>query len=902
MKTNKEILTEGFFKKTYSEKMAKKMKPLSYEPLDKQKMGNPGFGSVLDTSGKSIYITDPAEVKKRLTGAFGAIVGNNTIRSMSNKAIKTFPIIISDNIEPETAVMLKRVTEEQYASYMSLLISNQVIDVSQFSTDNDENTGNIAIQALDSVSGNDFSKQSKAQKAMSGEFNPDDMFGNFSMYNLMRQESMEIKTGDSLLDSLLENAVIVPNEKSDLAAAYIINEANNILNEVEPRNRNENPTPIRDTTRDNKPKSASDVIRDYTKEATAERDKYDKKLDALSSKNRYYDYAAGFEGLDDNGDPVYSKLSNPDILLKPQQFKIAMNKSIGEVLNDPKNDALKDRFEKATFLLQANSISGGEYISYLTQRLGIPIDSKTRIDIVSHFKERDVRSLDGRIHSITKAQANNLMHNRRIVTKYTEKITKTVMKDVLIATAAGGVAGTGAGLGALAASSSGVALLLTPLGIGALAGAIVGVGTLVALLIKAHNKRKAMNKVEGWERVEMLINDMDSQRNEVMKNKSVIDKSSADHSDENLQKIMAGVSSNDPLDVSSISIGKDLTIKNIDGSPIKDNDNTDLSKVDMIKLFDAYQNSSIIKEDAEVQVGKVYFDFTEDTINYINETYKYLMEELSKDKDYKATVLSESVISTTTPITVKQIYQYDSHKKPDVLVTPTLSARSMKGYGSVEYDTRDIKDRRYNSPLILKVTFKERLSDGTYTDNELTAVIGILGIINRVPSNEMEYILKSNTEGNTIKGIIRGDKKVGDLVSDLLAGTKVKKDVDSLKVSGDVWNNLEKIARLAAVNKLAGQRNNNVANAHIIFSQKEIDDIKSDTGIDYLKDKDLSASLMKRYSAFTLMVANDVSQRLAIFDDLDSISWNIVPYTALLNKDNSDQLASALMNLSNGRR
>ena len=106
---------------------------------------------------------------------------------------------------------------------------------------------------------------------------------------------------------------------------------------------------------------------------------------------------------------------------------------------------------------------------------------------------------------------------------------------------------------------------------------------------------------------------------------------------------------------------------------------------------------------------------------------------------------------------------------------------------------------------------------------------------------------------------------------------------------------------LAASNKLGGRRDNNIANAHIVFSQKEVDSVRVDTGVDYLKDKKLTAELMKRYSAFTIMVTNDVSERVYIFDDLDNISWNVVPYSAFRNKDTGDQLNSMLSKMASGR-
>lgn len=156
----------------------------------------------------------------------------------------------------------------------------------------------------------------------------------------------------------------------------------------------------------------------------------------------------------------------------------------------------------------------------------------------------------------------------------------------------------------------------------------------------------------------------------------------------------------------------------------------------------------------------------------------------------------------------------------------------------------------------------------------------------------MEYILRENIEGNTIEGIFKGNLK--DTVADLLSTSKISKDMKNLPQSADIWHNLEKVATLAAANKISGKRSGNVANAHIIFSQKEVDAVRNETGIDYLKDSKKAVALMKRYSAFTVMIASDAGQRVYIMDDQDNISWNVVPYSALTGKDSGDQLNAAL--------
>lgn len=286
---------------------------------------------------------------------------------------------------------------------------------------------------------------------------------------------------------------------------------------------------------------------------------------------------------------------------------------------------------------------------------------------------------------------------------------------------------------------------------------------------------------------------------------------------------------------------------------------------------------------------------------YLNENYlanlqddiKEVAAELEKDEDFKAAVLAEA-LTTSIPTKVKYI---ETKPNKDALVVPTFGARSAIAYGSTEIERKDIKDRRYNQPLIMTIKFKERFSDGKFSDNELTAVIGILGKVIRIPSEELKYILKANAEGETITGFFKNGGDLNNLVSDLLSTNKLNKDIKNLPQSAEVWKNLEKVATLAASNKLAGKKTNNIANTHIVLSQKEVDEVRTEEGIDYLKNMKLTYNLMKRYSAFSVMIANDPGQRVYIYDDPDAISWNVVPYSALMGKDNGDQLVAALSRL-----
>ena len=93
MKDNKDILKEAsFFRKNTTYADRQKAKLPQYQPVD---VKNPGKTPIAIDA---YQVTSTAEVKKRLAGTFGATFGNNNVKSMASRAIKTFPIIISDNL------------------------------------------------------------------------------------------------------------------------------------------------------------------------------------------------------------------------------------------------------------------------------------------------------------------------------------------------------------------------------------------------------------------------------------------------------------------------------------------------------------------------------------------------------------------------------------------------------------------------------------------------------------------------------------------------------------------------------------------------------------------------------------------------------------------------------------
>ena len=888
---------------------------------------------------------------------------------MASRSIKEFPILISDNIEPETAVMLKKLMEEQYAEYINLLISNQVVNLADYRA-NDED-GNIAIQALDTISGSNFKKSRVPDEmARTNSLNTDTVFQNFTLYNLLRENEFAISSKDTLTDALLEGAVIVPSEAANDLVEFIQNNCNEIvaLNEVKSIDPPESGN-----------KKSLDLATRYGMDIEHDNNgmyKDQDYADRVLNRDKTIDAKRGFLGMDidDDGNEkeIYMKLTTGDVVLDKKRLDQAINRSVGEILTMPENAKIRDRFEKATFLLQSRRIAGIEYYNYLTLRLGIPVSDAARKTLIKEYKIGDIRKFgqggdsandNSRLYRINSVEVQNIANNRNGVNKIVKDITtrkaSEIVRDRAIAAGAS-ASGAGAGLliGLIFASP-----LLAPTIIGA------AIGGSSYLLYKLYKNKKYVsdnsNRIQGWERVENLIIEMEKQQADILGSDDykTIERDIKKQYDVEIGKANKFLSTTnrsiDFEDLRRVKINDDdktfdaafdeifrkdeqADLKDLSGkiNALKSNKKDyinqiekinkpedkkpDLNKLDgdeqiqelkyrldelrqKAKYVSALKdvkslidinlkplNSGSLRENEEVALPKATYNFCKFDFDQklFEEAAHKVAKECCNDKQLMAEVLSEKVLATTSiPVQTKYV-----EKKADknILVTPSFMARDVYAYGTTEIDRRDIKDRKYNQPLIMTIKFKERFDDGKYSDNELTAVIGILGRIIRIPTAEMEYILKQNAEGNTVEGIFGGIFNSKNSIDDLLSTSKVATELKNLPQSADIWKNLEKVSALAVANKMSGRRNGNVANAHIVFAQREVDAIRNETGVDYLKDPKKSLALMKRYSAFTLMVANDASQRVYIMDDQDNINWNVVPYAAFAGKDSGEQLNAAL--------
>ena len=849
MKDNKKVLSESFFKRdTYSDRVQKNMP--QYTPA--APANTPAsFGKSSASDGGIFAVTDVDTMKKRLAQSFGAAFGTNSIKSMAGKAIKTFPIIVSDNVEPETVIALKKLMEEQYADYISLMVSNKVIDLSAYSPDQDGET--IAIQALDDISGTDFSKNRIADKASrTGSVTPDDVMMNFPLYSLIRENyGKKIETGNELADTLFENALIIPDDKIKDVQKFIRENAedlikytpNNCIDEAYPSKMQDDQHYVGDgddeevPSRNNKNrKSNQRNLNDYIKEIGNQQNSnfYDNASDNILASDEAKDHLRGLLGVTADNKEIYNKLTNAEIVVDTNQLNTALNRSVGEFLCDPRNDAIKDRFEKATFLLQAGMVTGGEYVDYVTMRLGIPMSRDARAKVVASY--RNAKNIGGALDPkngpmFSSKDLATINKNEKL---FYDKCMPKIMGGKVGSTVVAGLGLAGVGTGAAL-----VAALSNPVGWAIIGGSAIGAGAyFLAKWAKKRSASKAdnMKRVEGWERVEALINRMDAQRAEVADNYA--GKSQYDYFGKQAAGVQRDVSSLKSAGSSEVRYLKDVTLVNAndEGHPLT-KDELDAALGNIGKHIDKYSK-------ALAESINPYIMYDSDIINESAEAASAAYDECLQDPDFEDQMLYESVLCEKKPLsTTMTMKTYNINKQPgkDVLIAPAYSARSDYAYGSTEIDPKLVKDRKYNQPLLMTIKFKERYSDGKFSDNELTAVIGILGKIIRVPSNEMKYILAANSEGQTIRGAF-GNGDIKNAVADLLSKTKINKNVDDkLPQSADVWRNLEKVATLAVANKMAGKKSSNIANAHIVFSEKEIDEVRTENGIDYKRDMKLTA-------------------------------------------------------------
>lgn len=972
-KTNEEALSElfGFHKKTDLEKLHDR--EAQYTPVK-------GDGSLPATGGissGSIAVSDPEELSKRLTQAIGMAVGTHNVKTMAGKALKTFPIIISDDVDPKTAVMLKNAMEEQYASYLQLLISNEVINMTDL--DMNDKSQSLALQALKNTDSNDFGTEPIAHKMQSGNFSVNDLGKNIPVFPLIKQNE-GYTTNAKGMAALFENSIIVPqNEEKKaiealqemvmntpiFAVSDIAMDINNIsasiksgtnltadqydrltrtiLKNIKDAITNGNLTlnATESSTLDSvtNAAAANPVLNDFnanfvTSAATLPiRTSFARLLDAIANfASRTGRGPSLYNGMHtiDRENVVPDTLSNgPSAIFDLKGNAVALNKSVADILsrNDPVSKELNVKFSEATYLLASKRISGDEYYAYLTDRLGIPVNDKVHGQLITDYPSNSVivssdmstgSSSIKAMKSINLSQLYKNINDARVPNELIKKITRITLKDVWDVAKSGVIRGTasagaGAGLGAL------IGLFGGPVGVGLGASVGAGVGALAgvasSLWSKIHQKMKIKKaarsgalytlKSQGsltagmkkWQRVEDLIDALERNRYlSIHTGHSVFGdiggyETTAEKEKQKEDAYQKYIATGDARDIDQFEKADASAFSKFNRETTNVLKSVKASNEPMALYSESVSYNDYFKESSEYYsyvepfAEEVEAEMDPSDLTLLTESYNEILNE--KSVYTISTVTPGQLIPRTTKLKLNDKYSS---------LIPGFATKGLEQYGSVDYDRKSMSDRRYNEPLIITVHFKDIYADDRSVNNQMTAVIGILGVITRVPSDEMTKVLEANTKGTTL-GIFSGDQpnNAKSLISSVFAG--FKDDVKNLPVSGKIWKDLSKVSAIAAANVLTGN-SGNVANAHIVFSQKEIDNVKHDTGIDYLKDAKAAAKLMKRYSAFEIDICNDALQIVYTYSDPDNVSWDAVPYSAYQGKSQGDQLSSALMQIS----
>lgn len=996
MKDNSQIINElfGFRKKSDLEKIREKLP--TYTPT-----GSSNIPGVQLNQNGTVSVADPEELGKRLSSALGMQVGSHNIKSMSGKAVKRFPIIASDEISPETLVMLKNSMEEQYASYIQILVSNQVVDVTTL--DSNDPDHNMAYQALSKIDSADFSKQSVANELQKGRASVDSIAKNIPIFPILRSYNESVLTDNSVIKTICENAIVdytfnkensiktllevsydrYKSDRSifknynagDISSIVKLGNARIPYSDVEKifnvasifNSMGKNPDDPRDyspdfggftpeewksvqnllkvkmaiygykngvSTPEEKEEAFNDIYgkpnTDATKQIasfTALRDTYSSDIPTIN--NLLKSLADFLRTKIEVKEPPKEETPDDMGLFKDLGHTYGGDKSLSNCVNDAfkENDPLaqhiKRKFEEASYLLATYRISGAEYVSYLIDRLGIPVVDSIRQKIIFKYPSSSVQFKgynlydavntgaikDKRVRKMQENVAGNKIINSPVI-DYMGKILST--PSILAITAvSGGAAGlitavaTGAlgGLGgAGAVAGAGIAAAIPIWGWAIIgASAITGLGLLIAKLVRNHKFKKYVQsnagRIEGWERVEALIDELEKNKikavnisHELKKPGSILDKVDQLPDDNSLGLVFTPAVDATTFEYFDKKFAQIASTVKVD-QDLLNSVNKFYSNPNNIKALNTSLNTKLMESSEQPRT------LNGDILNFFN----YLESYAETEEDLKSLTEAKTMFTIST----KQAGQYLKPKTIEyklndkyASLVPTYGTAGLKVYGSAEYDRREIKDRKYNEPLIMTIRFNDKYADQKSVNSDLTAVIGILGVVNRIPSEEMINVLKSNIQDQTLKNYFGGDRpnSAKEFISDIFAN--VDKSPNALKISGKIWKDLEKVSHLASANALSGNNSGNVANAHLVFTRKEIDTVKHDTGVDYLKDAKLTAKLMKRYSAFEIVVVDDALQIIYIFNDPESVSWDAVPYSAFTGSSSKDQLSSALMQIS----
>lgn len=976
---DKDILKEAFFRRKKS-------------PSEKIKSKLPEYIPVNDPKERTSFIAvdDANEIKKRLTGTIGALVGTNSIKGQINRSIKKFPILISDDIDPDTAVMLKQVLEEQYAEFLSLLISNEVVDVNELKTayGGDDK---IAIQSIDKFHTNSpLTTKSKIgqlgnKMARTGEISRHDYLDTLGDVFKIFRESVEYKNElfdniltesenetNEFLKTLLEDAIIVKSdEELQAVRKAIIEEAEKIADEQQEEIINENNrfsgvSSYLDIDKSRDISSTLDNKYQYKKVLDKKIEDIEGKINSLNKKitditdslnNISKNYNMGYDNVIiaeyisnlksfltafDFSVYTYAHSKQTNVTVKSSVFTNAKlanvaNKLWDDINNWINNKSLDPEYHHNDIMIKVdnainfvsaniNNILSQNPGTLTTQKLNSNISNmiyhkkimnKKYTELLNFRSNNKVKQIGSdaklSLQKMWQKDLKRLLKDKDELVSELKELTKEknkVEQEILKLEKINSEYQKDKSLFYLVqdrlthpivendfkkASSLLISGVIRP------EDYITYVTKVLGIPIPVEERLKIIKKFGDPNITQNTINRQIVEKQikqnylknlpflkrmiEKIKIKLPGNKTSAEIAKRKYSYLMSKDKADKPIQAMIAAIGYHQKPNKNDSRPFGFGTMSSQQDDDIERLVNTYQDY-------------LFRDFNTDQKD-LYELKKRLTEEIHyyEELENQQETLNENIFRRNrglpNPDAFSPRFKTKSFIKtdnPDKLLTvPAYTARSAVAYGDARVNRRDQKDRRFHQPLIIEVKFKERFDDGSFSDNEMTAVIGILGSIKRIPSEEMKYILVSNATNKSIPSIVKNlmsNTGEENFFSKIISS--FKDEIKNLPRSHELWRSLNSISKMAITSKIQGV-DGPIPNAHLIFSIKEIDEVKHEHGIDYLAEPKYAAKLMKRYAAFTIMVANDIQERVYIFDDEENSDWNVVSYRTFRSTGNDSR-------------
>lgn len=205
-----------------------------------------------------------------------------------------------------------------------------------------------------------------------------------------------------------------------------------------------------------------------------------------------------------------------------------------------------------------------------------------------------------------------------------------------------------------------------------------------------------------------------------------------------------------------------------------------------------------------------------------------------------------------------------------------------KAYSRSNAEVAEVKrDRGAFDPIMVTVTLQLKKSDGSIDQTGLKTTFGVLAVIHEIPTEEMTNVLKYFFTDKTLIRLIRWSKGELRTLKQMVGLDMMRRDFVVQKKSRRMWRSLEMIRHGGFIKRFFGEKKDpKLPNAHIMFSIKEIDEVKRFLNVDYLNDERLTMQFMERYFLYDFMVADDTNDMLYRFN-YENGTYEYFPYNKL---------------------